>query len=59
MKDQKLWNVFGWISFVLFIITLVIYFFIDEAYVESPTWLVATVACWFYRDYLEKEARVG
>jgi hypothetical protein len=55
MKDKKLWNVMGWISFVFFIITVVIYFFVDENYVESPTWLVAAVACWFYRDYLEKE----
>lgn len=55
MKDKNLWNVMGWISFITFIITLVIYFFVNDDYVESPTWLIAAVACWFYRDFLNKK----
>jgi hypothetical protein len=36
---------------------IVYYFFIDETVIESPTWLIAAVACWYYRDYLEKEEK--
>jgi hypothetical protein len=42
---------------VFFFITVVYYFFIDETVIESPTWLIAAVACWYYRDYLEKEEK--
>lgn len=55
MKDPKIWNIIGWVAFVLTIITVVIYFFVDESYVEAPTWLIASIASWFYRDYLSKE----
>jgi len=55
MRDLNFWNVLGWISFVASIGTLFIYIFVDENYIESPTWLVAAVACWFYRDYLEEK----
>lgn len=57
MIDKRFWNVLGWISLVFFFITVVYYFFIDETVNESPTWLIAAVACWYYRDHLEKEEK--
>lgn len=55
--DKRFWNVLGWISLIFFFITGFYYFFVDETVIESPTWLIATVACWYYRDYLEKEEK--
>ncbi|MBM3456170.1 MAG: hypothetical protein FJX80_13685 [Bacteroidetes bacterium] len=55
--DKRFWNVLGWISLVLFFITAVYYLFVDANLFESPIWLIATVACWFYRDYLDKEEK--
>lgn len=54
MKDPKVWNVIGWVCFVLACLTTAIYFFVDDNYVESPTWLIASVASWFYGDHLLK-----
>ena len=54
MKNPQIWNVIAWISFVLAVITTVIYFFVDDSYTESPTWIIASIAAWFYSDYLEK-----
>lgn len=52
VQDSKFWNVVGWISFASAVFTLFIYFFIDDYYTEAPTWLIAAIASWFYKDYL-------
>lgn len=54
MKNIKAWNVIAWISFVMAGISTVIYFFVDENYIEAPSWLIASVASWFYCDHLAK-----
>lgn len=54
MKDPKVWDIIAWVSFILAIITMIIYFFVDDNYVESPTWLIAAIASWYYSDHLEK-----
>jgi len=57
MKDSKTWDVIAWVCFVLACFTTVVYLFIDENYVESPTWLIASVVCWFYSDHLKGTAK--
>lgn len=54
VEDSKFWNVIGWIAFVLSVITIFVYFFVNANYTEAPTWLIAAVACWFYKDYLNE-----
>ncbi|WP_105172352.1 hypothetical protein [Pseudoalteromonas sp. T1lg24] len=53
MKDPKIWDVIAWVSFILGIITTLIYFFVDEGYTESPTWILVSIAAWYYSDHLE------
>ena len=54
MKDPKVWDIIAWVSFILAIITMIIYFFVDDNYSESPTWLIAAIVSWYYSDHLEK-----
>lgn len=56
MKDWKVWNVIAWISFVLAIITTVIYFFVDDSYTESPSWIIASILAWYYSEHLQNKA---
>ena len=57
MRNDKAWNIIGWISFGLFVLTGLIYFFVDENYTESPSWLIAAVASWFFQDHVSKTSK--